>query len=36
VIRLPRDAAAFYEYWRARELRELGRRAAEAALDEWH
>lgn len=35
VIRLPRDAAAFYEFWRAKELRELGRRTAETALDDW-
>lgn len=33
LIRLPRDAATFYEFWRARELLERGRDAAEKALD---
>ena len=35
VIRIPRDSASFYEFWRASELRDQGRRAAEAALDAW-
>ncbi|KAA2284606.1 patatin-like phospholipase family protein [Arenimonas fontis] len=33
VVRLPRDTATFYEFWRARELAERGREAAEKALD---
>jgi NTE family protein len=33
VIRIPRDACGFYEFWRARELIELGRHCAEQALD---
>ena len=33
VIRIPRDAAQFYEFWRARELIDLGRREADKALD---
>lgn len=33
VIRIPRDACQFYEFWRARELIELGRRQADKALD---
>lgn len=33
VIRIPRDACQFYEFWRARELIELGRERAEKALD---
>lgn len=33
VIRIPRDACQFYEFWRARELVELGRRCADATLD---
>lgn len=33
VIRIPRDACQFYEFWRARELIELGRAEAEKALD---
>ena len=33
LIRLPRDACQFYEFWRARELIELGRAQAEKALD---
>lgn len=36
LIRVPRDCASFYEFWRAKELRELGRRAAEDALSAWH
>lgn len=35
VIRVPRDSATFYEFWRAKELRERGRRIAEQALDGW-
>ena len=33
VIRIPRDACLFYEFWRARELIAIGRREAEKALD---
>lgn len=33
VIRIPRDACQFYEFWRAKELIELGREQAERALD---
>jgi NTE family protein len=33
VIRIPRDACQFYEFWRAGELIEIGRAAADAALD---
>lgn len=33
VIRIPRDACQFYEFWRAKELIELGREQAEIALD---
>ena len=33
VIRITRDAASFYEFWRARELIANGRRAADQALD---
>ena len=33
VIRIPRDACQFYEFWRARELVELGRRCARQTLD---
>ncbi|ATE73656.1 hypothetical protein [Lysobacter capsici] len=33
VIRIPRDACQFYEFWRARELIEIGREEAEKALD---
>lgn len=33
VIRIPRDACQFYEFWRAKELIELGRAQAEQALD---
>ncbi|WP_297865071.1 patatin-like phospholipase family protein [Silanimonas sp.] len=35
VIRVPRDAASFYEFWRAKELRERGRELAEDALSAW-
>lgn len=34
VIRIPRDACQFYEFWRAKELIALGRYEAERALDE--
>jgi NTE family protein len=33
VIRIPRDACLFYEFWRAREVIEIGRVEAEKALD---
>ena len=33
LIRIPRDACQFYEFWRGRELIEIGRREAERALD---
>ena len=33
VIRIPRDACQFYEFWRARELVEIGRTEADKALD---
>jgi NTE family protein len=33
VIRIPRDACLFYEFWRAAELIEVGRIEAERALD---
>ena len=33
VIRIPRDACLFYEFWRARELIALGRVEADKALD---
>lgn len=33
VIRIPRDACQFYEFWRARELIDVGRAEAEKALD---
>ncbi|TZF88690.1 patatin-like phospholipase family protein [Cognatilysobacter lacus] len=33
VIRIPRDACQFYEFWRAREMIEIGRGQAELALD---
>ncbi|GAA5000695.1 serine protease [Pseudoluteimonas lycopersici] len=33
VIRIPRDACLFYEFWRAKELVEIGRKEAEKALD---
>ena len=35
VIRIPRDSASFYEFWRAKELRALGQRIAGDALDGW-
>lgn len=33
VIRIPRDACLFYEFWRAKELIEIGRIEADKALD---
>ena len=33
VIRIPRDACQFYEFWRARELIQIGRLEADKALD---
>jgi NTE family protein len=33
VIRIPRDACQFYEFWRARELIAIGRTQADKALD---
>lgn len=33
VIRIPRDACQFYEFWRGRELIEIGRREADKVLD---
>ncbi len=33
VIRIPRDACQFYEFWRAGELVDIGRQEAEKALD---
>jgi NTE family protein len=33
VIRIPSDACLFYEFWRAREVIEIGRVEAEKALD---
>ncbi|HZH44848.1 MAG TPA: patatin-like phospholipase family protein [Lysobacter sp.] len=33
LIRIPRDACQFYEFWRVRELIELGRAQADKALD---
>ena len=33
VIRIPRDACQFYEFWRARELIAIGRAEADAALN---
>lgn len=33
LIRIPRDACQFYEFWRASELIEIGLREAEKALD---
>lgn len=35
LIRMPRDRCAFYEFWRARELIDLGRESALAALQAW-
>lgn len=33
LIRIPRDACQFYEFWRGEELIEIGRQAADKALD---
>ena len=33
VVRIPRDACLFYEFWRAREVIEIGRVEADKALD---
>ncbi|MFC0676629.1 patatin-like phospholipase family protein [Lysobacter korlensis] len=33
VIRIPRDVCQFYEFWRARELIDIGRAQADRALD---
>jgi NTE family protein len=33
VVRIPRDACQFYEFWRAAELIDIGRAEAEKALD---
>ncbi len=33
VVRIPRDACLFYEFWRAKEVIEIGRIEAEKALD---
>jgi NTE family protein len=33
VIRIPRDACQFYEFWRAKELIAIGRREGDKALD---
>jgi NTE family protein len=33
VIRIPRDACLFYEFWRAKELIGIGRAEADKALD---
>lgn len=33
VIRIPRDACEFYEFWRGRELIEIGRRETDKVLD---
>jgi NTE family protein len=35
LIQIPRDCCFFYEYWRAKELIEIGRLAAEKALARW-
>lgn len=34
LIEIPRDVCSFYEFWRAREVIEIGREVAERALDE--
>lgn len=36
LIRVPRDSAMFHEYWRAKELIQIGRDAAERALAASH
>ena len=33
LIQVPGEVAMFHEFWRARELREIGREAAHRALD---
>jgi NTE family protein len=33
VVRIPRDACLFYEFWRAKEVIEIGRVEADKALD---
>ena len=33
VIRIPRDACQFYEFWRVKELIGIGRSEADKALD---
>lgn len=33
VVRIPRDACQFYEFWRAKEMIDIGRREADKALD---
>jgi len=33
VIRIPRDACLFYEFWRAKELIAIGRSETDKALD---
>ena len=33
LIRIPRDACQFYEFWRGEELIGIGRREADKALD---
>ncbi|KGQ18000.1 hypothetical protein LF41_1854 [Lysobacter dokdonensis DS-58] len=33
VVRIPRDACQFYEFWRAKELIDIGRKEADKALD---
>jgi len=35
LIQIPRDAAATYEFYRARELIELGRTRTREALERW-
>lgn len=35
LVRVPHDACLFYEFWRARELIDLGREAAEQALQDF-
>lgn len=34
LIEIPRDVCSFYEFWRAREVIEIGRQVAEKTLDE--
>ena len=36
LIQIPRNASTAYEFYRARELIELGRQRARVALDGWH